>query len=171
MNINYYYHFQTKIGQIYCASTCNGLKYICLGKPHNSFSNFIKNAVFYKQIFNTLIIDLNNYLNGKSILSGDYLIDLDGYTSFQLRVWKILCSVPYGETRSYRWVAEKLGNPYLARAIGQANHSNPLPLVIPCHRIISSSGALGGFSSGIEFKKKLLKLESLSGINVHQLSC
>jgi methylated-DNA-[protein]-cysteine S-methyltransferase len=80
-------------------------------------------------------------------------------TAFQKRVWKILARIPYGETRSYGWVAKKAGVPGGARAVGQANARNPVPIMVPCHRVVAGDGTLGGFSSGVEHKKLLLRME------------
>ena len=81
-------------------------------------------------------------------------------TSFQLRTWHIIREIPYGRTMSYGEIASRLGNRNLARAVGGAAHANPLPLVIPCHRVIGSSGSLTGFGGGLALKEKLLRLEA-----------
>ncbi len=81
-------------------------------------------------------------------------------TAFQLRVWKVLESIPYGETRSYTWVARKVGQPKAVRAVGAANGRNPLPIVVPCHRVIGASGELVGYGGGLPLKKLLLDLEA-----------
>ncbi len=80
-------------------------------------------------------------------------------TEFQRRVWRSLESIPYGETRSYRQVAEAIGAPRAVRAVGAANGSNPLPIVVPCHRVIGSGGKLVGYGGGLPLKKRLLALE------------
>ncbi|MCI5968390.1 methylated-DNA--[protein]-cysteine S-methyltransferase [Helicobacter sp.] len=80
-------------------------------------------------------------------------------TAFQKSVWKILCTIPYGETLSYGKIADIIGNPKSARAIGSANHHNPIAILIPCHRVISANGAINGYASGIQKKIELLKLE------------
>jgi methylated-DNA-[protein]-cysteine S-methyltransferase len=80
-------------------------------------------------------------------------------TEFQNRVWKTLCKVPLGETISYGVLASRIGNPKASRAVGAANGRNPLPIVVPCHRVIGSNGSLTGFAGGIEIKKKLLDHE------------
>lgn len=80
-------------------------------------------------------------------------------TAFQQKVWRTLLTIPYGETRSYGWLAARVGSPRAARAVGQAVGRNPLPIIIPCHRIISADGSLGGFSCGVPVKKWLLELE------------
>jgi methylated-DNA-[protein]-cysteine S-methyltransferase len=81
-------------------------------------------------------------------------------TPFQARVLAALRAIPYGQTRSYRDIAAAVGNPKAVRAVGSANGHNPLPIVIPCHRVIGSNGALTGFGGGIEVKRFLLQLEA-----------
>jgi methylated-DNA-[protein]-cysteine S-methyltransferase len=80
-------------------------------------------------------------------------------TDFEKEVWNMLKEVPYGETRTYKWVAEKVGNPHAFRATGNALGKNPIPIIFPCHRIIESDGSIGGYSSGIEIKRRLLEIE------------
>jgi len=80
-------------------------------------------------------------------------------TDFQKKVWRLLGRIPYGRTRTYGWLAHKLGIPGGARAVGQANRFNPLPLLIPCHRVTAGGGKLGGFACGIETKRWLLQWE------------
>ena len=79
---------------------------------------------------------------------------------FQLSVWAALLTIPYGETRSYGQIAASLGAPTASRAVGTANGSNPLPIVVPCHRVIGSTGTLTGYSGGLERKRHLLDLET-----------
>jgi methylated-DNA-[protein]-cysteine S-methyltransferase len=80
-------------------------------------------------------------------------------TPFQLEVWRRLCDIPYGETISYGELASRIGNPKASRAVGLANGSNPIPIVIPCHRVIGSNGKLTGYGGGLPIKEKLLALE------------
>jgi len=80
-------------------------------------------------------------------------------TPFQHRVWEALKAIPYGETRTYGQVAAAVGNPRACRAVGMANHYNPLPIVIPCHRVLGANGALTGFGGGLDIKQFLLALE------------
>ena len=89
-------------------------------------------------------------------------LDLEG-TPFQLKVWTALQSIPYGETRSYRQIACQVGNPLASRAVGMANHWNPVAIIVPCHRVISSDGSLGGYGGGLEKKVQMLRLEK-SGV-------
>lgn len=80
-------------------------------------------------------------------------------TEFQKKVWDALSSIPYGETRSYKQIAKQVGNPNGCRAVGMANHKNPIGVVIPCHRVVGSGGALTGYAGGLDRKKSLLELE------------
>jgi methylated-DNA-[protein]-cysteine S-methyltransferase len=87
-------------------------------------------------------------------------LDLHG-TPFQLRVWQELRRIPWGATISYRELARRVGRPQAFRAVGQANGANPIPIIIPCHRVIAANGSLGGYSSGLERKRWLLKHEGV----------
>jgi methylated-DNA-[protein]-cysteine S-methyltransferase len=80
-------------------------------------------------------------------------------TEFQQLVWKALQTIPYGETRSYRDIAEQIGRPKLCRAVGMANHRNPITIIIPCHRVIGADGSLTGYGGGLPLKQQLLNLE------------
>lgn len=80
-------------------------------------------------------------------------------TAFQKRVWKALSDIPYGETRAYGEIAAAIGNPKAARAVGMANHKNPVGILIPCHRVVGAKGDLVGYAAGTEIKKFLLELE------------
>ncbi|WP_050614375.1 methylated-DNA--[protein]-cysteine S-methyltransferase [Bacillus testis] len=80
-------------------------------------------------------------------------------TAFMERVWEGLCTIPYGETRSYRDIAEAIGNPKACRAVGMANNRNPIPIFIPCHRVIGANGTLTGYGGGLAIKEHLLQLE------------
>ena len=84
-------------------------------------------------------------------------------TPFQQSVWRALADIPYGELRSYRDIARTIGNPAAVRAVGAANGRNPLPIVVPCHRVIGSNGTLTGFAAGLEVKRFLLDLEGAAG--------
>jgi methylated-DNA-[protein]-cysteine S-methyltransferase len=86
-------------------------------------------------------------------------LDLQG-TEFQRRVWKALLTIPFGETRSYGEIAEQIGAPGAARAVGLANGHNPIAIVVPCHRVIGANGSLTGFGGGLDRKRTLLELEN-----------
>ena len=86
-------------------------------------------------------------------------IEIPEGTEFEKKVWLALKDIPYGETRTYKWLAGKIGRPNASRAVGQALGRNPLPIILPCHRIIESDGSLGGYSGGINIKRRLLDIE------------
>jgi methylated-DNA-[protein]-cysteine S-methyltransferase len=89
----------------------------------------------------------------------DFPLDLSRGTPFQRQVWRAILRIPYGRVRSYRWVADRVGGAHYARAVGNALGANPVPIVVPCHRIVTSEGLLGGFTGGLPVKRKLLQLE------------
>lgn len=101
---------------------------------------------------------LLDYLTGKR-KAFDIPLDLSQGTSFQRQVWRTLQRVPYGKLRSYQWIAARVGGRQYARAVGNAVGANPLPIVVPCHRIVAHDASLGGFSGGLSMKRKLLALE------------
>jgi methylated-DNA-[protein]-cysteine S-methyltransferase len=103
------------------------------------------------------ISQLSAYFAGR-LQDFDLTLDPHG-TPFQLSVWKRLTEIPYGETISYGEMARRIGNPAASRAVGLANGSNPIPIVIPCHRVIGSNGKLTGYGGGLPTKEKLLALE------------
>ena len=100
---------------------------------------------------------LKEYLAGRR-REFDIPLKLSG-TDFQLSVWNALLTIPYGETRSYREIAEQVGSPKAYRAVGMANHWNPIAIIVPCHRVIGADGSLTGFGGGLELKRQLLELE------------
>ena len=100
---------------------------------------------------------LREYFSGKRS-AFDLPLDLEG-TSFQLGVWEELLKIPYGSSLSYAGIARRIGNPRASRAVGAAAARNPLPIIVPCHRVIGSSGKLVGFTGGLPIKERLLELE------------
>ncbi len=104
-----------------------------------------------------VVDQLNAYFAGE-LIDFDVELDLRG-TEFQQRVWKALLTIPYGETRSYGEIAEQIGAPGAARAVGLANGHNPIAIIVPCHRVIGASGSLTGYGGGLHRKQTLLELE------------
>jgi len=96
-------------------------------------------------------------------------LDLRG-TAFQLACWRALLEIPYGETRSYRDIAQAIGHPRAFRAVGMSNNRNPIAIIVPCHRVIASSGSLCGYGGGLDLKRKLLELER-SSLQADRDSC
>ncbi len=115
-------------------------------------------AAWSPESFEDLKRRLRVYFQGQKVDFADRL-DLTEATSFQRKVWAATRLIPYGETRSYSWVANQIGKPGAVRAVGQALGRNPLPIIIPCHRVLGSDGGLCGFGGGLEMKRYLLKLE------------
>jgi len=107
------------------------------------------------------VSQIKQYLKGR-LKRFDLSLDLRG-TPFQKRVWLALGRIPYGKTQSYQDVGKSIGHPKAFRAVGNANGRNPLPIVLPCHRVIESNGGLGGFGHGIKVKKQLLDFEKTYG--------
>lgn len=103
---------------------------------------------------------LQAYLAGQ-LRDLDLALDMQG-TQFQRQVWQALTHIPYGQTLSYATLAAELGRPRAVRAVGRANGANPVPIVVPCHRVIGSGGTLVGYGGGLELKKQLLALEGCS---------
>ncbi len=117
-----------------------------------------KKSTNYPQIVSTCKEQLDKYFEGK-LKVFTIPLKLESGTKFQREVWKALQSIPYGETRSYKDIAIQIGNPKAVRAVGGANNKNPIGIIIPCHRVIGSSGKLVGYASGLDKKEMLLKLE------------
>jgi methylated-DNA-[protein]-cysteine S-methyltransferase len=117
-----------------------------------------KTAAQHPELFRATIQQLAEYFEGRRT-DFDLPLDLSG-TPFQLRVWAELQRIPYGETISYSELAARVGSPGAFRAVGAANGRNPVPIIVPCHRVIAADGALQGFGAGLEAKRILLDLEN-----------
>jgi len=120
------------------------------------------NLVEDNREWESLIIKVKEYYSGEKVDFTDCQLNLDSYTNFQKEILQTVKKIPYGEIRSYKETAEAAGYPRACRAVGNTMRNNPLPLIIPCHRVIKSDGGLGGFSGkeGIALKKKMIDLES-----------
>ena len=123
----------------------------------------VSHATWSPHLFKDLTERLRVYFSRHRTTFPDKL-DLSRATHFQREVWEITRLIPYGETRSYAWVAKQIKKPRAMRAVGQALSKNPLPIIVPCHRVVASDGKLGGFGGGIELKRYLLSLETPAGI-------
>jgi O-6-methylguanine DNA methyltransferase len=164
MGIVHTAHFETPIGAILVASTDAGLAYLEL--PHASgrgFRGWLRRQLpgfEAREAFRpnrVAVAQILEYLEGKR-RRFDLPLDLRG-TPFQRAVYEELLRIPYGEKRSYADVARAIGKPRAVRAVGAANGANPIPLVVPCHRVIASDGHLGGFGGGLPLKRRLLAME------------
>ena len=164
----YYFIFDTPVGWVGILGSTAGLLRVTL--PRRSATEIQQllgispdQATLSPHRFQNLMERLRAYFAGHKVVFPDRL-DLSAATTFQREVWKATRLIPYGETRSYTWVAEQLKKPEAARAVGQALGRNPLPVIIPCHRVLAGNGGLGGFSGGLEMKRFLLHLEAKTGI-------
>jgi len=163
--------FDTCLGCMGIVSSHNGLRMVIL--PQKNKEAVLCQVMNYAcpaeeqapALFGDLPHRLKRYLEGEPVDFPDKL-DLVEASRFQQSVWQIVRTIPYGETRSYGWVANKLDLTKAARGVGQALARNPLPIVIPCHRVISSNGSLGGYGGGVEIKELLLRLEQAPSIKV-----
>lgn len=156
--------FDSRIGRIYVASTDKGVCKISVPKEsRKDFFGWLKEhfdleTVTDNRSRNKEVIDqLIRYFNGK-LAKFTCPIDMIG-TPFQVRVWGELAKISYGSTITYKHLAKRAGVPKASQAVGRANGSNPLPIIIPCHRVLGSNGALVGYSCGIKTKEFLLRLE------------
>jgi len=157
--------FETQLGWVGISGSDIGIKQLIL--PVGSFSeacrligiqdNYEENP---SGVLADIIDRVKIYLKGHKVDFTDK-VDYSGATEFQRMVWKTNRLIPYGETRSYSWIAEQIGRPNAARAVGQAVGSNQLPLIIPCHRVLAKDGSIGGYGGGINLKRYLLKLETI----------
>ncbi len=102
---------------------------------------------------------LDRYFDGESVDFREISVKIENGTDFQNSVWDTIHQIPYGEVRSYKWIAEQIGRPKAVRAVGNATGSNPITIIIPCHRVIGSNGNLGGYGGGLDRKRQLLTLE------------
>lgn len=103
------------------------------------------------------VSQLSAYFEGR-LKTFDLPLDMSG-TPFRMKTWEALKTIPYGETRSYGDIARQIGQPKACRAVGMANHNNPVAIVVPCHRVIGSDGSLTGYGGGLPIKRQLLDLE------------
>ena len=166
-DIIHYSCLNPPFGPVFVAKTVKGICIINLSKISEAgFQSLLRKKFRKKPIrddekLKCVINELLDYFNGNQV-NFKSLLDLRIGTIFQRKVWEKISEIPYGELRSYKWIANKIGNPNAVRAVGNAVGKNPVPPIIPCHRVIRSDGKLGGFSSGIPLKKWLLKLEKTS---------
>ncbi|MFH1775563.1 MAG: methylated-DNA--[protein]-cysteine S-methyltransferase [Chloroflexota bacterium] len=163
-----YITFDTAAGWVGVLASAQGLVRITL--PQRSKAGALKllgdsvsSATSSPDAFQDLKERLKRYFDGQKAAFPDEL-DLGGATPFQRRVWETTRLIPYGRTRSYSYIAGQIGKPGAARAVGQALGRNPLPIIIPCHRVIARSGRPGGFTGGLEMKISLLHRERAAGI-------
>jgi O-6-methylguanine DNA methyltransferase len=165
----YYTSTQIKGIKFNIYSTSNGICKIDMNKPIDK-KNYPKKTKLQEDdpyLFG-IVEQLKDYFESKRKYF-DLPLDLIG-THFQLRVWNELLKIPYGDTASYKDVAIKLGDANLMRAVGRANGTNPVPIIVPCHRVIYSNGHLGGYTGGLNIKTKLLEIEGYLPLELFELN-
>lgn len=152
----YYDIIESPIGPILVAGNKEGLKHLIFLKGKKKVGipdGWVENKEFFREAAR----QLEAYFSGR-LESFDLKLAPEG-TDFQKSVWKALCEIPYGETRTYKEIAVYIGKPGAYRAVGLANNRNPIAIIIPCHRVIGSDGKLTGYASGLDVKELLLRLE------------
>lgn len=152
-----YGYMDSPVGRLLLAGDGDALHYLSFPGGHKAFgpdSSWSRDD----SVLRSAKASLDAYFGGRT-RSFDLPLVMRG-TPFQKKVWQVLRTIPYGETRSYRWLAETVGNPAASRAVGAANGANPIPIIVPCHRVIGANGALTGFGGGIDTKRFLLELEA-----------
>jgi methylated-DNA-[protein]-cysteine S-methyltransferase len=153
----YYTRFESPVGSLLLAGDSKALRRVSFENGKRSsppLADWKQNRAAFAKV----ICQLEAYFRGE-LKEFDVPLAMDG-TAFQLRVWNALRAIPYGETISYAQLAGRIGNPKAVRAVGLANGSNPIPIIVPCHRVIGSDGSLTGFGGGLTTKRKLLELEN-----------
>jgi O-6-methylguanine DNA methyltransferase len=156
----------TRIGRFFVAATDKGICRTHFPPSKKLLESVERNynceLVEDPERFRDIAKQLRSYFNG-NLREFDCELDFVKGTDFQKKVWKTLLKIPYGEVRSYKWVAEQVGCPNGFRAVGGANHNNPIPIIVPCHRVIGSDGSMVGYGGpskeGQERKRSLLRME------------
>lgn len=148
----YKWTYQTEMGAVTIGADTNSITYL---KMHDDCCGEVKETDLIKKAY----LQLMAYFSGKR-RDFDLPLELKG-TDFQEKVWRASCEIPYGETVTYKELAQVIEMPKAVRAVGAANGQNPVYIVIPCHRVIGSNGSLTGYGGGLEMKEKLLKLEGV----------
>ncbi|WP_440952714.1 methylated-DNA--[protein]-cysteine S-methyltransferase [Methanococcoides sp. FTZ1] len=154
----YYDLIRTKIGTILLAGDAGGLKVLNIQDGGGKYS-IPSDWKPEKDLFSDVKVQLNRYIEG-DLREFDVKLSPVG-TDFQKKVWEALTKIPYGTTVSYGDIAKMIGKPKGSRAVGLANSLNPIQVIIPCHRVVSSSGELAGYAGGLDVMVKLLKIEGM----------
>jgi len=158
------YIYETKIGNIFIAEDEYGITDLALADVATEEQLKSKFEMLETEQIMEAAGQLVEYLEGSR---KEFTLTLHPIgTQFQRLVWEALREIPYGETRSYKQVAEAIGNPKASRAVGMANHNNPIMCIVPCHRVIGSNGSMVGYAGGIQLKELLLNLEKGTERNI-----
>jgi methylated-DNA-[protein]-cysteine S-methyltransferase len=157
MNARSYTWYESPVGRLLLAGSRDGLNYVSFSSGGHAVT-VDPDWMEEPSLFDDAIQQLREYFASDRKTFSLKLIP-EG-TDFQRAVWSELQNIPYGETISYKELAERIGRPKAVRAVGAANGANPIPIIIPCHRVIGNDGSLTGFGGGLPLKKRLLELES-----------
>lgn len=168
LKLLYYAIFETRVGWIGALSSNVGLLKTTFPQKSQKLALLSLNfetltPAYSNEIFKQMIEFYLSYFNGDKITFNGTL-DLSSATCFQRTVWEATLRIPYGETRSYSQIAQKISNPLSCRAVGNALGQNPMPIIIPCHRVIASSSKIGGFREDLSIKIFLLNLENKNNL-------
>ncbi len=157
----YYSHMASPIGPLVIGVSDKGLAVIEWDRGNFPEGRLARMAHWEESQERTAAAkrELREYFAGKRRVF-EVELDLHG-TEFQKKCWRALLKIPYGQTRTYAQIAKAVGIPRGFRAVGMANHDNPVPIVVPCHRVLASDGTLGGYGGGLDVKRKLLELEGV----------
>ena len=162
-----YHVMSSPVGLLLLVHSERGLRFVdflerrSLKRAFAAHAQAVPGAVWVPSLLELkpVVDQLEAYFCG-TVTRFDVPLDLAG-TDFQLRTWRALRAIPYGQTRTYGQVAKAIGQPGAARAVGLANNQNPVPIVVPCHRVIGADGSLTGFACGLAMKERLLRLEGI----------
>ncbi len=155
----YYAHMESPVGPLAIVASHSGLRALQFDRsrevpPANTSRTVWLHSSDHTAPYRAQLLE---YFAGKR-RAFDFPLDLRG-TDFQLRCWRALLQIPFGETRTYAEIARAIGRPKAFRAVGMANHDNPIAIVVPCHRVLASDRTLCGYGGGLDLKRKLLELE------------
>ncbi|MEW6052370.1 MAG: methylated-DNA--[protein]-cysteine S-methyltransferase [Nitrospirota bacterium] len=147
---SFYVAVESPVGTLYLLFTENTLRGIEFRRPNEMLRRSDAPASIIRELREYFAHGRQNFTQKISLTKG---------SDFDRNVWLALREIPYGETRTYKWLAEQIGKPNAFRAVGQSLGRNPLPIILPCHRVIESDGSLGGYSAGTDIKRRLLDIE------------
>jgi O-6-methylguanine DNA methyltransferase len=159
----YYSRMDSPVGKLLLAATDQGLRFLLFDRGQPPKKQRDETWIESPEKLRPYQEQIQSYFRGE-LRDFTCKLDLAG-TEFQKKCWNALLRIPYGATCSYAEIARRVGSPRAFRAVGQANHNNPIAIIVPCHRVVTSAGTLGGYGGGLEVKDLLLKLEGAIGFS------
>jgi methylated-DNA-[protein]-cysteine S-methyltransferase len=148
---DFYDILESPLGPLYLIFTCNVLTGISFSRPSKILLKRKEQMTLAKK-------ELTEYFEKTRQEFTCHTAFIEG-TEFEKKVWETLKEIPYGETRTYKWLAQQIGKSHAFRAVGNALGKNPIPVIFPCHRVIETDGSIGGYSAGEDIKRRLLEIE------------